>query len=58
MITAEIIEILKSQTSFIWSNAQLCRNSYKDNVDISESEVFNTFSGLKPEEIQIDEIFE
>ena len=67
----EIIDILKSLTSFIWSNAQLCRNIYRDNFDfsivnifqekysvnISELEVVNTFFGLELEEIQIDEIF-
>ena len=58
MITAEIIEIFKSLKSMIWINAQLCRNIYGYNLDISKSEVINTFSGLKPEEIQIDEIFE
>jgi len=68
----EIIEIFKSQTSFIFGNAQLCRNIYEDNfgfpistilhkkysIDISESKVLDTFSELKPNEIQIDEIFE
>ena len=67
----EIIEIFKSRTSFICGNAQLCRNIYGDNfgflistilqkkysIDISESKVFNTFSGLNTKEIQIDEIF-
>ena len=58
MITAEIIEIFKSLKSMIWINAQLCRNIYGDNLDISKSEVINTFSGLKLEKNQIDEIFE
>ena len=67
----KIIEIFKSRTSFICGNAQLCRNIYGDNfgfpistilqkkysIDISESKVIDTFSELKPKEIQIDEIF-
>ena len=32
---SEIIEILKSQISAIWSNVQLCRNIYEDDFYFS-----------------------